>query len=576
MTEIINVENKLDLNIENKIKKIQDEMEFKIKDNKFFFHLIQKYISITNEYKKKLFDELVFPIQNNNCFFDSYFSILRQIFEQEISSLENNLQFINKILKDNYYNDDSRIEELINQLYSINFDNEVENLNKKQNEYYNQLSFIENSLKEMYMNKKELNISELISIGKNCEKIYLNSIEKVNEKQANFLNEGNKYINELILINKEIYNSLLILSKSMIGIIEIKLKNQYDNIVNLNQAVKSFSIESFMKLKEKKNLILYSPKKIEFIPYSLKIFDIMKKENNLKKKTLNSNQCINIIGTMKDNFKDIAVSYDIKTEIIKIEIEQDSKDFVDIEKNGIDTQKFNNLLKYFENREYRFLFMTTLNKIRAEGNFQISIRGFQQLGKIIKVILERVKIEKDNEIMRYIIIMCQTYYCLDMKKNKVYLIKYIENDDIYQSKEFWDIYSQEIIDSEIENLKKKINNNNIVDKEKDKSSTISNLVFSKLLSLIHNMLEFRYNKNYIKEFVKLCGGKYHVENEMMEQIVLLIGDEDYKPVEKFDEEKLFKGKIKTNDINIKLRNIPIKDIEEDEENNIYTALLQRY
>ena len=576
MTEIINVENKLDLNIENKIKKIQDEMEFKIKDNKFFFHLIQKYISITNEYKKKLFDELVFPIQNNNCFFDSYFSILRQIFEQEISSLENNLQFINKILKDNYYNDDSRIEELINQLYSINFDNEVENLNKKQNEYYNQLSFIENSLKEMYMNKKELNISELISIGKNCEKIYLNSIEKVNEKQANFLNEGNKYINELILINKEIYNSLLILSKSMIGIIEIKLKNQYDNIVNLNQAVKSFSIESFMKLKEKKNLILYSPKKIEFIPYSLKIFDIMKKENNLKKKTLNSNQCINIIGTMKDNFKDIAVSYDIKTEIIKIEIEQDSKDFVDIEKNGIDTQKFNNLLKYFENREYRFLFMISLNKIRAEGNFEISLRAFQQLGKIIKLILERVKKEKDNEIMRYIIIMCQTYYCLDMKNNKVYLIKYIENDDIYQSKEFWTIYSQEIINSEIENLKKNNNNNNIVENEKEKISMISNLVFSKLLSLIHNMLEFRYNKNYIKEFVKLCGGKYHVENEMMEQIVLLIGDEDYKPVEKFDEEKLFKGKIETNDINIKLRNIPIKDIEEDEENNIYTALLQRY
>ena len=35
---------------------------------------------------------------------------------------------------------------------------------------------------------------------------------------------------------------------------------------------------------------------------------------------------------MKENFKDIAVSYDIKTEIIKIEIEQDSKDFVELEK----------------------------------------------------------------------------------------------------------------------------------------------------------------------------------------------------------------------------------------------------
>ena len=35
---------------------------------------------------------------------------------------------------------------------------------------------------------------------------------------------------------------------------------------------------------------------------------------------------------MKENFKDIALSFDIKTEIIKIEIEQSSKDFVDLKK----------------------------------------------------------------------------------------------------------------------------------------------------------------------------------------------------------------------------------------------------
>ena len=132
--------------------------------------------------------------------------------------------------------------------------------------------------------------------------------------------EGNKYINELMLVNKQIYNSLIILSKSMIWTIEIKLKQQYDNIVNLNQAFKSFSIDAFMKLKEKK-LVLYYSEKIKFIPYSLKIIDILKKDNNLKKKTLTSNQYINIITIMKENFKDIALSFDIKTEIIKNEIE---------------------------------------------------------------------------------------------------------------------------------------------------------------------------------------------------------------------------------------------------------------
>ena len=128
---------------------------------------------------------------------------------------------------------------------------------------------IENTLIEMYIQKKKINIFKIVSIGQNYERIYLVSIEKVNEKQENFLIEGNKYINELMLVNKQIYNSLIILSKSMIWTIEIKLKQQYDNIVNLNQAIKSFSIDAFMKLKEKK-LVLYYSEKIKFIPYSLK------------------------------------------------------------------------------------------------------------------------------------------------------------------------------------------------------------------------------------------------------------------------------------------------------------------
>ena len=35
--------------------------------------------------------------------------------------------------------------------------------------------------------------------------------------------------------------------------------------------------------------------------------------------------------------------------------------------------------------------MISLNKIREEGNFEISIRKFKQLGKIMKIILKKVK-----------------------------------------------------------------------------------------------------------------------------------------------------------------------------------------
>ena len=68
------------------------------------------------------------------------------------------------------------------------------------------------------------------------------------------------------------------------------------------------------------------------------------------------------------------------------------KTLLSSKKNDIETQKFNNLLKYFENRKYRFLLMILLNKIREEGNFEISIRKFKQLlGKIMKLILKKVK-----------------------------------------------------------------------------------------------------------------------------------------------------------------------------------------
>ena len=68
------------------------------------------------------------------------------------------------------------------------------------------------------------------------------------------------------------------------------------------------------------------------------------------------------------------------------------KTWLSSKKNDIETQKFNNLLKYFENRKYRFLLMILLNKIREEGNFEISIRKFKQLlGKIMKLILKKVK-----------------------------------------------------------------------------------------------------------------------------------------------------------------------------------------
>ena len=63
---IINIMNKIEnkgtkfenikyqLNINDIINKIKKEFEGKIKDNQFFYNLIENYISLTNDYKNKI------------------------------------------------------------------------------------------------------------------------------------------------------------------------------------------------------------------------------------------------------------------------------------------------------------------------------------------------------------------------------------------------------------------------------------------------------------------------------------------------------------------------------------------
>ena len=60
------------------------------------------------------------------------------------------------------------------------------------------------------------------------------------------------------------------------------------------------------------------------------------------------------------------------------------------------------------------------------------------------------------------------------------------------------------------------------------------------------MLEFRFNKNNLKEFVKEYIEKYSIKEEMMEQMFLLIGDKEYDNYETFDEEKSFVQNVNLN------------------------------
>ena len=582
-------ENIFQLNIGKQINILEEEFNTKYKDDDLFMSFLKDYISYTDEYKTKINEKIVSLLQNNYNFFDRYFSLFRQILEQQVNSYQDYIKPLNQflVLK---IDSKSKKKELFEQLKSIKFDNDINILNKKQEEYFLQLNKIEGYLTENELGQKidQNIINSEIQKGERMEKSYLEYIKEINQKRELFLNEGNFVINELKELNKSIYEKIENVIKTIGSMYSIKLNQEIKIIETINNGMKSVTINTIMNQKEK-NLKLFKIDEIKFIPYKLKVFEVLEKEKHLKKKTISMKGCIKLVEQMRKYYKDIAMDFDLENEKIKNDILEYAEYFVDSKTNSeLSQEKYNKLMEQLEKRDNRLFFMLSLNKIRAEGNFEICISSFKQLGKIMKFILEKIKKENDFEIMRYIIIMCQTYFTLDVANNKLYLIKYIEEDEIFHSKAFWNTYFQQIIDSEIEQLIKTNHSNfqkNETENENEQTLKITNLVFTKILSIIHNMLEFRVNKKEIKSFLKEFTIKYNIENEMMEQMNLLVGDDEYKQIEKFDEEKAFSGKIELFDVKINKNieyitpqneNFIMNKLYEEEENKINITLNQKY
>ena len=87
-------------------------------------------------------------------------------------------------------------------------------------------------------------------------------------------------------------------------------------------------------------------------------------------------------------------------------------------------------MNYLKDPEYRLQFLLYLNNARATGKFRISKNSFIQLGHIMFHIVDLISIEKDFESMRYLLIMCQTYFFINKQGEKFYLVRFIEENKL--------------------------------------------------------------------------------------------------------------------------------------------------
>jgi hypothetical protein len=209
--------------------------------------------------------------------------------------------------------------------------------------------------------------------------------------------------------------------------------------------------------------------------------------------------------------------------------------------------------------EYRLHFLLHLNNARAAGKFCISKNTFIQLGQIMYRIVDFISTEKDFESMRYLLIMCQTYFFLNKQGEKFYLVRYIENHKLFQSNEFWEFYFSDSIFQEIE----KQNKNEQPEHETKEENTkrFGNIVFSKLLSIAHNMMEFQIEKNQIQSLISVFSKQYNVDIHLETQIISMIEEIKYNQKKQFNENEDLTEDPLEQDIVVIEKNKNLKDIK---------------
>ena len=382
----------------------------------------------------------------------------------------------------------------------------------------------------------------LISLH-SSESQYNSTIENINQSMKNIYDEANQNIEEFNKINNEINE---IIESSMASIYlgyatSIKLQKGFDQKILTLKKFNASSSEDSQNSDSDDNLHIEKIcENFHFKPYHLlspySNIEGYKQQNsilkNLKPEIIYKISCI-----INSEFNYIP-KVDLKEQYRIMDVKLICQRI--LEETAINKKEEEQLYKYLEERKYRLAFLAALNKIRTLGKFKIGKRSIIILGNAIKIIVDKLYKEKnyDFEMLRYLIIMCQTYFSMGLDgKEKIYLIRFIENSKYFKSEDLWNYYICELIDREIE-LQNTLNMWNLEKTEEDEKYKMSKIYFGKLLSLTQNIMEFHLDKKIVYKIIHdLINTKYFLTEALINEIDQLIEFTPYDEKKNFNPEK---------------------------------------
>ena len=558
------------------INLIKDYKEVKNKNIENLNNLLRKYFPEDDKQYKKV----------DNLQINTIKSEFKEIIKNQINAETdeiNQLNFDNKI-KNISLDDINKSKKLLDNLKDLynSYINSINNIEKKHmkylkyfNEYENKLiDFVDKNIKSNgYNNNNNNNNNNSNKKEKNHEIITTNEEENKNDININDFIYDEKDLNEINVMTKKLvkkekkYRKILkeydeqihpkyLEFKKCIDDLSIyhnvfnEQENQIFTFVYLGYVISIESQHSYQKKElnfENLTAINYQNynelnelfESITFEKYNMTLISSNKEDNHLCKQ-IPPEVIIKLSNLMNSYFPYIPKLEDgdyeepnnrlIKTFIRKI-----------FNEDGVVSEnEENNLNIILKESQYRFLFLKTLNYKRIEGIFLLSGKHMILLGNAIRTITDLYDIKTDDfEVLKLLIIMCQTYYTLNNEKTKIYLIRFIEDHSLFRSGDIWEYYIDESIRREIiEKEKNDKAEDDLVLDEETKNFKLCNIYFSVILSVTQNILEFQIDKDIIKTIIiNVINQKYNQINLIpvyIEQIISLIDETIYQKRKKFN------------------------------------------
>jgi len=521
-----------------------------------------EYVNITQAYSTKL-KELAIKIKLNEdeeeytseC---QMINIIKTILFFNSESLNEIINDIKKEIKTNLNNNNSNSDNDIQKKMNDKINNtskmflsEINNVISKQKKYEKEMRnyeelLINQGLQQKNEGKMNMGSIEDAKVALDSQESYFKSVVESNITLKKVLNE---FWEEKQVIRDKLNKKCFFILDTLIFFTKTQNENYELQKMNLKETYSSniydekkeeelnryFLIPSTYNLKcldiyldDKKKNKKRNSEKIEdniLCPMSLD----EEKKFNKKVNELKGDHLLNVVDLLTKN-KFILSNRDekikkneISKQIIKEIIQYILKDIDKFEED-----KKNKLYNMFEDdKENILIFLKILNDNRSKDSNITNKESFSILGDAFEFITKIVLNEKeiDTEILKLVFILSTTYFYddKDNEKNKAYLFTYIEKFEEFKKKEFWERYFYDSLNFEVNNLlivgRRKKTEDEI---KKERNDKIKTSLFSNLLMIVQNMMDFHLDKNFINEFVSKINNKNHLQEEELLQIQMYL------------------------------------------------------